>query len=335
VSAALRTGVRTYLLDGFDDPRCGPERWNALVAAGELDSVFQTWQFQQAWWETYKPGKLLFVAAERGGEVVALAPFYSDRWGISFVGAEEAEWLDFLGDVRDDAVVEALVEEARSAVPQSVTFDLAPIPGWTPRLRQLEAAAAAHGLQTWQVVDELTPVLDITSRPDVAEAATSGSSTLKQERWFRRSGEFTVEHLQDGEEILPHLDGFFEQHVARWEETDQESPFLYSEARVFLERLTRLMSKTGWLRFTRVLWEGRPIAHQFSFCYRGRFTAWRTSFAIDLARRSPGRLVDRHQMLAAIEEGAHTWDWGLGPLPYKLRFATSVETACWWGTKSP
>ena len=52
---------------------------------------------------------------------------------------------------------------------------------------------------------------------------------------------------------------------------------------------------------------------------------YKPSFAIDLARRSPGEVLLRQLILAAIEEGAKTFDFGLGDEAFKNRFATHVN----------
>ena len=87
----------------------------------------------------------------------------------------------------------------------------------------------------------------------------------------------------------------------------------------------------GWLRFTCITWNDRPIAYHFGLCYRGRYLFGIPSFAIDLARYSPGEVLLRQLLIAAIEEGAHTFDFGIGDEAYKYRFATDVVQLRTWG----
>lgn len=325
-------GIRTHILDGFDDPRFGRKDWNRLLARGQTDVVFLTWEFQRAWWDTFEPGELLLIAAERDGDIVALAPFHHDEWSIEFVGSGNGDWLDLIGDTSDDRVVHALIAAAHDHAP-TANFCLTLMPGRTGRLAQLESAAEASGLTTWQLTDELMPALDIAAFPDAAAAAAAKKSLVRHERFFRRNGELVVEHLHDGHAILPHLDEFFEQHVARWAVTEDPSEFAEDGCRDFVRHLTELAGETGWLRFTRVVWNDIPIAFHFGLCYAGRFHWWRPSFSIDLARRSPGEVLLRSLLLAAIEEGVRVFDFGLGVLPFKLRFATRIDSVDYWGTE--
>src|SRR5437660_954730 len=128
----LATAVKTRVLTGFDDPLVGRERWNALVAAGDTQAPYLTWEFQRAWWETlgtHGGGDLLLIAAERNGVPVALAPFFVDERMVFFVGTSfEFDYLDFIGDVADAGVAGALLSAARDAVPRLREFYLSFLP---------------------------------------------------------------------------------------------------------------------------------------------------------------------------------------------------------------
>src|SRR5207249_709520 len=131
--------------------------------------------------------------------------------------------------------------------------------------------------------------------------------------------------------ILPHLDEFFEQHVSRWAATPYPSLFHDPAQRAFYQALTPLAAKAGWLRFTRLEWEGRSIAFHFGFCYGGRYLWYKPSFAIALARHSPGEVLLRQLLLAAKNEGSRVFDFGLGDEGFKRRFANQITTVRTWG----
>jgi len=331
MTTSARTAVTTRLLSGFDDPAFPRERWNGLLGRGPTNVVFLTWEFQRAWWESFGDDRLLLlVAAERDGEVVALAPFHADEWSISLLGQGEAEWLDVIGDADDPEVLEALLAAARDSAPDGADFNLAMLPG-ADRLAQLNAAADRLGLATWELADDLIPTQDL-RRPDAADVLRK-KSLVRHERALRREGELVFEHVADGAEIAAGLDAFFDQHVERWAATEYPSRFEEERDREFIRRLTGLASESGWLRFTRVVWEGRPVAFHFGFCYGGRFHWWRPSFDVALARRSPGEVLLGSLIRRALDEHADVFDFGLGPLPFKLRFATAVDAVGYWGTE--
>jgi CelD/BcsL family acetyltransferase involved in cellulose biosynthesis len=177
--------------------------------------------------------------------------------------------------------------------------------------------------------------MDIAGQPDIARAAVNKKGLRKLERYFRQQGALEARQFQDGEEILPQLQEFFAQHTSRWGLTSYRNPskgtnFLNPAPRAFIERLTRTAAHTGWLRFTRLDWVGRPIAFEFGYCYRGTYFGSTSSFAIDLARHSPGQVLLRQLLLAAIAEGVSTYDFGIGDQAYKLRFATRLNYMRSW-----
>ena len=325
--------VRTRVLEGFDDPTFGAEQWDELLRRGATDTIYLTWHWQRAWWDALGQGDLLLIVAERDGRVVALAPFYS-RWHmVSFLGSEiEADCLDFVGDSTDPEVLDALLATACASVPRFKGFDLRQVPDQSGTGKRLQEAATRLELSC---CDEWgrgapAPVLDLVDHADVAATVANGQRVLKNERFFQRDGSFTVSHLRDGEAILPHLDQFFEQHIARRALTPHPSPFVDPAQRVFYERFTRLAADTGRLRFTRIDWQQRPIAFHFGYCHRGRYYWDRPSFAVDLARRSPGKILLRHLLLAAMAEGAHTFDFGVGDETFKDEFSTHAEYVRLW-----
>ena len=174
------------------------------------------------------------------------------------------------------------------------------------------------------------PIVDLRA-PGIADASVNKKSLRRHERFFERSGGVKVTELCRSEEILPHLDEFFAQHIARWASTPFPSLFLDERHRRFYQRLTTVASAAGWLRFTRVVWQGQTIAMHYGFSHAGTFLWYKPAFAIDLARHSPGEVLLRRLLLSAIEEGAATFDFGIGDEPFKHRFATSVPTVKTWG----
>jgi CelD/BcsL family acetyltransferase involved in cellulose biosynthesis len=215
-------------------------------------------------------------------------------------------------------------------VPNLDTFEFWYVPDETGTGKRLEAAAERLGLSCHVVGQMPVPVIDLAAEPDRALSAANSKQSLRHERWFQREAPLEVLHLKDGAAILPHLDEFFEQHIARRAATDRPSIFADRENRLLWERATRMEADEGWLRFTRIDWAGRPIAFHYGTCYRGRYTWGMPTFAVDLARRSPGQVLLRHVLLDAIQEGAHTFDFGWGDEPFKLRFATETRFVRAW-----
>lgn len=314
----------------FNDPCVARERWDALLATGETDSVFLTWHWQRIWWESFGRGELLLAVAERGGRPVAIAPMFADSGMIFFVGSGGSDYLDFVGDVSDSDVLVAVLRAARERIAPFLGFRFYLVPAASATGRRLEAAAARLGLNAWQEGAIEAPRL-VLPGSGLPPAAAGKKSLLRHEAYFRREGALEIRHARDADTIVAGLPEFIEQHVARWADTGYPSLLRDAAQRDFYGRLAQSADATGWMRFTRVEWNGRPIAFHFGFCRRGTYLWYKPSFAVDLARRSPGEVLLRQLLLAAAAEGAHTFDFGLGDEAFKRRFATESQQVETWG----
>ena len=87
----------------------------------------------------------------------------------------------------------------------------------------------------------------------------------------------------------------------------------------------QVASDQGWLRFTRILWKGEAIAHHLGFRFGTSFMYYQPSFDIELARHSPGEVLLRQLILAAIKDQVDVFDLGPGEQQYKFRFATRSQ----------
>lgn len=327
--------ISTRVLSGFDDPSFGPGEWERLLATGQSDVVFLTWHYQRAWWETFQRGELMLIIAERDGQAVALAPLFTECGMVYIVGSGGSDYLDFIGDTADAEALDALLSEARSRVRNFIGFVFYHVPENSQTGWRLNQAAGRLGLKIFDEGSQIAPALEIGANQANGRDAATRKSLLRHERFFLRDGQLQVQHFTRGEQILPELDEFFAQHIARREVTPEPSLFHDELHRAFYRALSRAAADTGWLRFARVDWRGRAIAFHFGFCYRGSFLWYKPSFAIELAPRSPGEVLLRMLLLRAMEEGAHTFDFGLGDEMFKSRFATHVNLVRNWGLYDP
>jgi CelD/BcsL family acetyltransferase involved in cellulose biosynthesis len=324
--------VTARVLTGFDDPSIDAARWGALLLTGDDPSIYLTWEFQRAWWETLGRGQLLLVAVERAGELVALAPLYADCGMIYFVGsAFDSDYLGFVGRLGDPEALAAVLATARDHTPGFLGFRFYFLPQAAEATPMLLAVTERLGMVCFGEDDMPAPLLDLAPDPSAALAAANRPTLLKIERAFLRGGAVEVVRTDRGAEIMPQLPAFFAQHIARWAGTPTPSRFLDPTACRLIERFTARAADQGLLRFTRIDWQGRPIAYHYGFCLAGRYYWGMPSFAVDLARESPGQLLIRHLILGALEEGVRCFDFGTGGQPFKTRLASRTERVHTWG----
>ncbi len=323
------TRVRTILLDGFDDPRVGRRRWSDLLRRGDTDGVNLTWEWQRSWWRSFGRGQMLLIAAECEDQIVALAPLFADGGMVFNICPEDM--LDFVGDVSDPDVLDAMLLTAIDSVDGFQGFQCYFVPNSSGTGERLAAAAGRLGLACCEMARLPSPYLDLAGRPDAARACTEKQSLVRHERSLGRVGRVEVHHMTRAEQILPNLECFFEQHVNRRAGTAQPSIFTNAIQRDYYRRLTEEIAPTGWLRFSRLDVDDRPVAFHYGLCYHGRYLYGIPSFDIGYSRYGPGEVLLRQLLLAAIAEGAQRFDFGIGDEQYKYRFATDVMQLHTWG----
>ena len=327
--------ISIRVLTGFDDPALGPEEWARVLATGQTDVVFLTRHWQTAWWESFGRGQLLLMAAERDGRIVALAPLFTEAGMVYFVGSGGSDYLDFIGDISEPEVLDVFLTEARKRVPGFIGYVFYHVPDSSQTGQRLQEAAARLGLRCFEEGSQPAPALAMGPDKSNALEAANKRTPAQRERFFQRNGLLEIQHLADGERILGHLDDFFSQHITRWAGTSSPSSFNDEKERQFYRNVIRKAADTGWLRFTRLVWDGRPIAFHFGFCYRGTFLMYRSSYAMDLAQRSPGQVLLRQLLLKAVQDDTHTYDFGLGEESYKSHLATQTNVVRNWGLYDP
>jgi CelD/BcsL family acetyltransferase involved in cellulose biosynthesis len=323
------TGLAARVVSSFDDPAVAPARWNALLARGHTESVNLTWEWQRNWWNTFGRGRLLLILIEQDDEPVCIAPLFAEHGMAVNICPEDR--LDLVGAVMGPEVMEAIVELLQDCVPNFAGLRFYFIPEASPTGTYLEQAAERLGMTCFREAALPAPQLDLAAWPEAAVRCTRKKSLLRHEKYFRREGRLEVHHTSAAEQIRPQLDEFFAQHIARRAATSHPSLFIDPRQCDYYRSIVSNIGPTGWLRFTRVEWNGRPIAFHFGLSYRGRFVFGIPSFDIELKDHSPGEVLLRQVILAAIEEGARIFDFGPGGEGYKYRFATSDVDLITWG----
>ena len=320
--------LHARVLSSFDDSALTPHRWNDLLHRGHTNAVNLTRQWQSNWWQFFGRGQLMLIVVAEASRPVCIAPlFVAD--GMVFNICPE-DHLDFVGKVSTE-IIAAIIRRAIEHVPDFQGLRLYFIPQSSPTARCVQDAAEQFGFSCIKESCFPSPRLDISARPEAASMCVRKKSLLRHENYFRREGRLEINHTSSAEEILPQLDAFFEQHIARRAATPNPSLFVDARQRDYYRSIVANIGPTGWLRFTRIDWNDHPIAFHFGACYAGRYLFGIPSFAIELERRSPGEVLLRQLILAAAEEGADVFDFGIGDEAYKYRFATSQEQLITWG----
>jgi CelD/BcsL family acetyltransferase involved in cellulose biosynthesis len=332
-AAAGSGGPVTVRPLSFDDASL-PATWARLFAASDVRAITQTLEWQRTWWATYARGTHLLLAAERGGETVAIAPLFCDAGMVFFTGVGEADWHDVLGAGHDPDVLAALLGAARDLAPGFLGFKLHFVPEFSRTATALATAAERLGLDRYELESIVSVTVDIASDPDAVRGAVS-RSMRKAENFFLKNGDLVVQRLTTAAEVLPLLPEFVRMHAARWRLKDVESSFLRPEVRTFLDRWIKVSADAGWLRVVRLEWNGATLGMDLNWHFGTTQHSGQWVFDIRYMDRSPGQILLRHSVLMALDAGMHTYDMGLGDQAYKFRLPGRTVTCPTWGLYPP
>lgn len=329
------TAIQTHILTGFDDPRLGEDEWMRLLATGDTNVLSLTWHWCRSWWETsrWEPtgsATLLLVAAERGGRIFAVAPLFALEGMIFFVGAGISDYLDFIGDIESADTLCAMLAAAREHAPDFCGFRLHHVPERSRTASFLHTAAPMLGLECHFENDIAGVEIELSQqREGVIEAI--GGRMRKREDKLSQSGTLIVRQERELDAIRGLLERFYALHVSRWESREKPSQFAQPWQRVFLERFLESVAELGWNRFLWLEWNGEFLAATVDWYYGGAHFSGPWCFSLDYAKFSPGQVLLRRMVMAALDAGLDRLDLGTGDQAYKLRLPAKVTMCETWG----
>lgn len=310
------------------------DEWRALADRCERATVFQTWEWADAWWRAFGRGKRLrLIEFRAGGALVGLAPLYASRHlgtplrRLAFVGNGPSDYLDILAPDACSAAVCDLLLRHLSTAPG---FDLAD-------LQQL--APASHLRTQWgpRLDGERLTLKPQEPCPYVALPA-SWEDYLKRlgkktrgnigyyDRLLTRTFEDAESAVADAAALPNALTALFELHQKRWNAALLPGVLGGRRTQEFHRDVAARLLERGWLRLHTIRAGGRTVAALYCFRFRDRYSYYLGGFAPDLARHSLGTVLTAHAIRQAIEEGCAEFDFLRGDEEYKQRWMPESRT---------
>jgi CelD/BcsL family acetyltransferase involved in cellulose biosynthesis len=317
--------VTVRLIHSFTEVLRVRAEWNRLAERSPSATVFQTFEWLDAWWGVFGVDERLRVVLLFDGAVlVAAAPLMTydvraygrRRIGLTFIGGLQADYADFLYE--DAASLRRLLQALRSVVSWDV-LDLHRIPADSATV-----AALALEFPRWRgavSVSDTCPAYVFDAQHDGHDVL--GKKSMRRHiSGLHKAGAVDVRHLTEPVEIAHELDDFFQQHVERRSITDVPSNFVDRRARTFYGTLAEALAPQGKVLFTIVALDGKPAAYHFGFVHRQRLVWYKPSFALHLSRLSPGEVLLAELFKYCQAHALAELDFTVGDEAFKSRFCT-------------
>ena len=329
--------ISTTRLESWESPSGLGAEWNGLLERSPGSSAFQTYPWHVSWWRAFGDSHELFVIlAHAGSRLVGIAPMMiarargangQARRQMHFIGSTNhaSDYCDFIVDPAVPEALDALLEAVYAGAEGLSRVDLSHFPGHSPNQDRTCEFFRRRGERVAVDFEAVAPVRMLGDRQADLKAANK-SSLKRHAAYFRKAGDLRFHRCASEAEMLGYLEPFFEQHRARWAQSDTPSQFLDPAQQAFYRDLVRELLPHGWLRFDVVLFNGAPLAFHFGFEYRRRFIWYKSAFDMRVASRSPGEVLIKFLLEDAIEKGLEEFDFTAGSEPFKYRFANRVRS---------
>ena len=318
------------VVSSLDHVGIDPDGWNTLAAQNDTNSLFQTYEWTRSWWTTYHHQyEPLFVTVSDRSGIAGIAPLTTQQRGsrervVQFLGAGRADYCDFLTSGDKTAVLAAILDALRTRGHWDV-IELCNVPSHSRTFDILQDVCGRMGL--WMLAEDQfqCPTLLIRGNESSALQILRKPSVRRRQNYFVRAGRLSCRNLTTASEIEPWLDAFFEQHVERWRESSTPSLFVDHRNRQFYRELTSSLSARGWLLFSMVEFNDRPIAFHYGFDYDATVLWYKPSFDISYASRSPGIVMVSHLIEYALRYERRELDFTIGDEAFKRRFTNAAR----------
>ncbi len=305
------------------------EEWTGLVGDCPAATLYQTWEWNEAWWRIFHKGKSLYLIALRSeGRLIALAPFYISRHlgtplrRLAFLGTGVSDFLDLI--IRRGEEAES-VRVIMDHLLHSKRFDLADLQQLRPCSSLLkEGAQTSPPNAAVRIRQEPCPYLPL---PPAWEEYTKTlgkkmrSNISYYERLLPRTYENCEYHMVEADELDEGLTELFNLHQRRWKARMLPGVLGGDAIQSFHRLVAKRCHDAGWLRLHRLRVDGETVAALYCFHYGLKYYYYLGGFEPRLAKFSIGTILTAHAIRNAIYEGCEEFDFLRGDEPYKYRWS--------------
>jgi peptidoglycan/xylan/chitin deacetylase (PgdA/CDA1 family)/CelD/BcsL family acetyltransferase involved in cellulose biosynthesis len=298
-------------------------QWDALTQESDA-TVFVSWEWVTAWWRVYgnAAGLRIFAAFDDDGVLRGVAPLRSGaihRYGQnvpswSFVGdgSNDSDYLDLiLFPGWEQRAVEAFWHHWEREFRDGTVLQLNEIPSNSaalPALKQIaedrrflwvESPVACASVRLPESWDAYLGSLRPRFRTKVRSVLRALESNTAVQFGFSES-------LEETQKILPDL---FDLHTRRWAAEGKPGVFGPSKKRAFYLELSRVLHERGWLRLSWVKWNGRILACQYGFVFKGVYSQLQEGYEPAAEHLSPGIALRAWSIRELLRQDVREYDF--------------------------
>ena len=311
--------------------------WRALAASCPAATVFQTFEWNAAWWKHFGrvPGRALRVITFRdsAGALVGLAPLMTSFWyatplrRLSFLGTGTSDYLDVLAQPgREPEVIQSLYRYLETTRGWQIA-DFQQLREGS-LLRQ-HAPPPDSSLTALDVPGEACPYLALPGAWDMLLQGLGKKTRANigyYDRGLQKVYAVEADPVRDPDALDDEMSRLFELHQRRWNQRWLPGVFGGRRVQAFHRDAARRLLERGWLRLFSLKLDGMTQASLYCFAFGDRMCYYQGGFEPTLSRLSLGTVLTARAMQTAIGEGREVFDFLRGDEPYKAKWTGASRT---------
>jgi CelD/BcsL family acetyltransferase involved in cellulose biosynthesis len=295
--------------------------WHRCPSAG----VFQTPEWNLAWWDHLGHGTLWTLALRSSGKLVGLAPafIYTDPQGVRrllLIGTSITDEMDMLLDP-------ACEQECFTAICGHLaeTSDRWDVCDWQELTHgsALLRLGRADPLASHIEQSDVCPVVPLPSTIDrFREQLPSGlrRNVTRYREKLKREGPVRFETSCAAAQLDEYMEALIRLHQIQWRDDPEKGMLQQERIKNFHRSLARAFVRRNLLRF-HGLWLGESlVAVVYSFIGQHRAYSYLGGYEPSLSKYSLGTLIMGYAIEQAVLEGAREWNFLRGRELYKYNW---------------
>ena len=326
-------GLSTFVVSTDSDLLALRDEWNELVENDGRATIFQTWEFQYHAWRMLSETVSLHLVLVRDetGALIGCAPLGIHTWRkgplsvrvLAFSGFRYSDYSDFivLPDRAQDALA-ALAEWFSDNTRRWDVVELMPV---------REDSWARHDdwfLSKVRVLSQTTPYRSAPylgfqpgwSSYEDALSRKRAKATRYQVRKLLRRAEGRFQTAISGEALEDALRDLIDLHQKRMRQKHQVGMFADPVRQACFRSLIKGLAARGLAKVHSISSNGRTIASDCVFQFRGSVAAYQGGFDPEFYQLSPGTVNQALIINEALSAGAVEYDFLIGDEAWKYEW---------------
>jgi CelD/BcsL family acetyltransferase involved in cellulose biosynthesis len=316
------------------------EEWEQLRLASAEPSFFLNWQWQQAWWNSFRLNRNLFVLAFRSGrELVGVLPLFLEKkmhWSglifreLSFLGTEKVS-SDHLGPLCRPGFERAMVQGFMNFLDlHSNEWDIVRFRDFADTCTfngMLQAEAKVREYAVMFDRTEICPYLTLPGGADLFYESLSSNMRYNLRRRTRQLQQLGYglkisDQWQDAEAAFHEL---VRLHNARWQRDSLPGNFINPNVLKFHHELYRLHAAYWKPCFFFLSDRVKNIAVLYAFLHQDQLIYYQAGYDPAFVKYSPGMTLMAMVIEFAIEHNLKEFDFLRGGEVYKWKWTTEYR----------